>query len=130
MKPDGRLGLAMRREILQCLRETQQMVGAARLLGLGRQTLYNHVKVFGIADTDWRGVQPLVECGSVPALESLLLKELSQLLARYSPANGAAPTAIGADIRKASWSAVAREASRPPLLFQSASRTVRRANRQ
>ena len=107
MKADGRLGRAMRREILQCLRETQQMCGAARLLGLGRQTLYNHVKSFGIVRSDWRGLAPEVVSGSWPTTEPHLLKELSQLLARYSPANGAAHTAIGADIREASWSAVA-----------------------
>src|ERR1041384_6840372 len=78
MKPDGRLGRAMRHEILPCLRETQQMVGAARLLGLGRQTLYNHVEAFGIVPSDWRAVQPQVECG--PAAQQLLLKELSQLI--------------------------------------------------
>src|ERR1051326_2057735 len=105
MKPDGRLSRAMRREILQCLRETQQMVGAARLLGLGRQTLYNHVKVFGIVQSDWLGVQPQVESG--PATESLLLKELSQLRARYSPDNGAVATPTVAEPREASWTAVA-----------------------
>ena len=103
MKPDGRLGRAMRHEILQCLRETQQMCGAARLLGLGRQTLYNHVQAFGIADSDWRGVQPLVEFG--PATLPLLLQELSQLLARYSPDNGAVATPTVAEPREASWTA-------------------------
>jgi hypothetical protein len=110
MKADGRLSQAVRSEILQCLRETQQMVGAARLLGLGRQTLYNHVKVFGIVQNDWRGVQPRVECDSVLAAESLLLRELSQLLARYSPANGAVATPTSAEPREASWIAVASEA--------------------
>jgi hypothetical protein len=108
MKAEGRLGRAMRHEILQCLRVTQQMCGAARLLDLGRQTLYNHVEAFGIVQSDWRGVPPLVESG--PASQSLLLKELAQLIARYSPANGAAPTAIRSDNREASWTAVASEA--------------------
>ena len=103
MKPDGRLGRAMRREILQCLRETQQMVGAARLLGLGRQTLYNHVEAFGIVPSDWRGVQPLVEYG--PATLPQLLQELSQLLARYSLDNGAVATPPVAEPREASWTA-------------------------
>src|ERR1041385_2007380 len=101
MKADGRLGRAMRREILQCLREAQQMCGAARLLGLGRQTLYNHVNVFGIVQSDWLGVQPQVECISVLAAESHLLKELSQLLARYSPGNGAVATPTVAEPREA-----------------------------
>jgi hypothetical protein len=94
MKPDGRLSRAMRHEILQCLRETQQMCGAARLLGLGRQTLYNHVEAFGIVPGEWRGVQPLVEYG--PAMLPLLLQELSRLVARYSCAGTAMPTPIDA----------------------------------
>jgi hypothetical protein len=94
MKADGRLGRAMRHEILQCLRETQQMCGAARLLGLGRQTLYNHVEAFGIDGSEWRGVQPLVEYG--PATLPLLLQELSRLIARYSCAGTAMPAPIDA----------------------------------
>src|ERR1051325_7580681 len=75
MKPDGRLSRAMRHEILQCLRATQQMVGAARLLGLGRQTLYNHVKVFGIVPSDWRGVQPEAEHAAALALKQASYKK-------------------------------------------------------
>src|SRR5690242_14697123 len=58
MKLDGRLVQVMRREILQCLRETQQIDGGARLLGLGRQTPYNRVKALHIGPSDWRGLEP------------------------------------------------------------------------
>jgi hypothetical protein len=95
----------MRREILQCLRETKQMLGAARLLGLGRQTLYNHVKVFGIVQSDWRGVRPVVERPCAPTAESLLLKELSQFIARYSCAGGAVVTPSARDSAESERSA-------------------------
>ncbi len=91
MKPDKRLGLAMRREILQCLRQTQQMDKASRLLGLGRQTLYNKVKALRIVRSDWRGVEPEAEFDSVAPTLPLLLKELADLLARYSSDGAVAP---------------------------------------
>src|SRR2546425_9944242 len=43
-KVGGRLVFVIRREILQCFREKQQIHGATRVLGIGRETLYNKIK--------------------------------------------------------------------------------------
>jgi hypothetical protein len=65
MKLQGRLDSVVRRAIVQCLREEQKMEGAARLLGIGRQTLYNKIKRFRIVRSDWCGVEPESGCASV-----------------------------------------------------------------
>jgi len=87
-------------EILKCLREKQQIRAAARLLGIGRQTLYNKVKALGIGPRDWRGVSPVAVASAAVSDVSPsagLLKELGDLLARYSAANSPAadPVVLG-----------------------------------
>src|ERR1051325_10922416 len=83
----GRLNAVIRRESAACLRERQQIDGAAQLLGISRPTLYKKVKLLRIAPDEWRGVSPLESAASEDPAGTAppgLLRELADLLARYS----------------------------------------------